>query len=116
VYYFYFYFAEATQTHHTVLLPTQMLRSDDKTHRTDSGGFVLLQDFVELSRLKSWMTQQEDQHRFVVLQCDHWVSPWSRVCIDSADRIVIVCSPRSSPDVGPVEQCLLGSQFKRKVQ
>ena len=42
------------------------------------------------SKLTGWMAQQEENHRFIVLQADALASPWSQVCVSQADRILVV--------------------------
>ena len=32
-------------------------------------------------RLSSWLGQQEDLHRLVVYQADHYMSAWTKRCI-----------------------------------
>ena len=42
------------------------------------------------SKLTGWMAQQEENHRFIVLQADARASPWSQVCVSQADKILVV--------------------------
>ena len=37
-------------------------------------------------RLSSWLGQQEDLHRLVVYQADHYMSAWTKRCIRQVSR------------------------------
>ncbi len=39
-------------------------------------------------RLSSWLGQQEDLHRLVVYQADHYMSAWTKRCIRQVSRRV----------------------------
>jgi predicted acylesterase/phospholipase RssA/CRP-like cAMP-binding protein len=61
-------------------------------------------------RLSSWLSLQEEQHRFVVLKTDPDDSHWTRRCLQQADQVVIVANAESDPRLCPVETELMGRE------
>jgi NTE family protein/lysophospholipid hydrolase len=59
-------------------------------------------------RLAAWLDEQETKHRIVVYETDLSSSPWTRRCIQRADRIVIVANALGEPEISEIERELLG--------
>ena len=55
---------------------------DETTQRLDN--------FFYRSKLTGWMAEQEEVHRFIVLQADSRASSWSKVCASQADCVLVV--------------------------
>lgn len=57
-----------------------------------------------LSRvLDNWMAQQEEHHRYIVLETDHEATQWTRRCLRHADRVLFVAHAADEAGVRPVE-------------
>src|SRR5262245_42795420 len=65
-------------------------------------------DDPRASRVTSWIEQQERRYRFVVLEADATLSPWSARCVRHADRLVVVGRAGDDPTPGPDERALVG--------
>lgn len=59
-------------------------------------------------RLAAWLDEQETQYRVVVYETDMFPSPWTKRCIQQADRILIVAQANANPTPGKIERTLLG--------
>ncbi len=57
-------------------------------------------------RLASWLEEQEARHGFLVLETDPADTPWTRRCLQHAQRIVLVANGANRPAPGPVERLL----------
>merc|ERR1719219_704578 len=68
------------------------------------GGFAL--DTNQDYRLHSWLSQQEENHRLVLYQCDNNWSPWTKRCIRQADAILILAKASDGPKPGKLEETL----------
>ncbi len=60
-------------------------------------------------RLAAWLDEQETTHRIVVYETDLSASPWTRRCIQRADRILIVADARGNSEISEIEHELLGA-------
>jgi CRP-like cAMP-binding protein/predicted acylesterase/phospholipase RssA len=59
-------------------------------------------------RLAAWLDEQETQYRIVMYETDMFPSPWTKRCIQQADRILIVAQADANPTPGKIERALLG--------
>ncbi|CAL8463928.1 g3463 [Coccomyxa elongata] len=59
------------------------------------------------SKLTSWMAAQEEDYRFILLEADAAVTPWSRICISHADCVLLVGAEEASPQVNLLEEQLV---------
>ena len=69
----------------TLLLTSSVIDEifpDETTHRLDN--------LFYRSKLTGWMAEQEEVHRFIVLQADPRASSWSKVCASQADCVLVV--------------------------
>lgn len=57
-------------------------------------------------RLAAWLDEQETKYQILVYETDKWLSPWTKRCIQRADRILIVANASSSPEAGDVKRIL----------
>jgi hypothetical protein len=51
-----------------------------------------------------WKTQilnSDTFRRFIILEADGEMSPWSRLCVSQADCVLLVAAPDASPEVRP---------------
>ena len=61
------------------------------------------------SKITSWLSSQEEEYRFIILEGDNHTTPWSSVCVAQADAILLVAAEGSQPVLGPVEAALVFS-------
>ena len=54
------------------------------------------------------LDEREAGFRYAVYECDAADTPWTRRCIDRADRILLVTDPAADPQRGALERGLLG--------
>lgn len=59
------------------------------------------------SKITSWMAAQEEDYRFILLEADGEMSPWSKLCVSQADCVLLVAAPDASPQMGALERQLL---------
>jgi CRP-like cAMP-binding protein/predicted acylesterase/phospholipase RssA len=59
-------------------------------------------------RLAAWLDEQETQYRVILYEADMFPSPWTKRCIQQADRILIVAQADADPTPGKIERALLG--------
>ncbi len=64
--------------------------------------------------LVAWLSQQEREHAFLVLQADPGWTPWTRRCLRQADRVLIVGRAGDSTAPGEVEAGLTGMGLKAR--
>ncbi|HEY7187299.1 MAG TPA: cyclic nucleotide-binding and patatin-like phospholipase domain-containing protein, partial [Vicinamibacterales bacterium] len=62
------------------------------------------------ARLVSWLGEQEEKYRHLVLECDRSPSAWTRTCLRQADLIVIVAPAEADPEPGEIEMRLLNGE------
>ncbi len=58
------------------------------------------------ARFSTWLRQQRKEFHFVLYEADPDQTPWTRLCIDRADELVIVADSRTNPLPGPLEASL----------
>jgi predicted acylesterase/phospholipase RssA/CRP-like cAMP-binding protein len=58
------------------------------------------------ARFSTWLRQQRKEFQFVLYEADPDRTPWTRVCIDRADELVIVADSNTNPLPGPLESSL----------
>lgn len=54
----------------------------------------------------AWLSEQEREHRYLVLVADDADTPWTRRCVRHADRVLIVGRAGDDPSPGPLESAL----------
>lgn len=64
-------------------------------------------------RVVEWLASQENEHRFVLYECDSFLSPWTERCIRQADHIILVGNGDGDPALGEIEAELLAPPGKR---
>jgi predicted acylesterase/phospholipase RssA/CRP-like cAMP-binding protein len=57
-----------------------------------------------------WVNELEQQHRYVLYECDPTLTPWSRRCVRQADRILLVANIHDDPRPSAAEHELLASR------
>lgn len=65
-----------------------------------------LKSFVKRSRVSAWLAEMEEQHRFIILSADASDTSWTRLCVRSADHILLVGDSRDEPAISDVERKL----------
>jgi NTE family protein/lysophospholipid hydrolase len=60
--------------------------------------------------LEAGLDDRETGYRYAVYECDAGDTPWTRRCIERADRILLLGDAAAEPAVSPTEQALLGAQ------
>ncbi|MGQ0652675.1 MAG: cyclic nucleotide-binding domain-containing protein [Betaproteobacteria bacterium] len=60
--------------------------------------------------LDAGLEQRESDHRYAVYECDPSDTPWTRRCLERADRILLVADASADCAPAPVEQALLGER------
>jgi NTE family protein/lysophospholipid hydrolase len=64
------------------------------------------EDTVIHEAVVAWLSSQERDHGFMVLEADPEWTPWTRRCLRQADRVLIVGRAGDDPALGPVERAL----------
>jgi len=83
-------FASALQ-HALSLFGSTLLLDKSSIDETFSDGTTQrLDNLFYRSKLTGWMAQQEEVHRFIVLQADAHTTSWSKVCASQADCVLVV--------------------------
>ena len=60
--------------------------------------------------LDAGLDDRESGFRYVVYECDHTDTSWTRRCVDRADRILLLADPGADAGVSPMERDLLGEE------
>lgn len=60
--------------------------------------------------LDAGLDDRESGYRYAVYECDAGDTPWTRRCIERADRILLLGDAAADSAVSPMEQALLGAQ------
>jgi NTE family protein/lysophospholipid hydrolase len=60
--------------------------------------------------LDAGLDDRESGFRYAVYECDAADTPWTRRCIERADRILLLADAADDPAVSAMEQALLGNQ------
>ena len=58
-----------------------------------------LHKYFYRTRVATWIVQQEEDFRFVLLKGDHSGSSWSELCVSQADCILLAASHGSLPAI-----------------
>lgn len=88
---------------------TLFLHSERLDQLLDMAGVAQTPEYAPNNvRLAAWLDEQETQHRIIVYETDMSPSPWTRRCIQRADRILIVANARDNPEISEIEHELLG--------
>lgn len=74
-----------------------------------------LNDYFHRSRFTCWLTEVEEQHRFIVLETNDELMSWTRCCVRTADCVFVVADAKADPKVGTVEEALLWSEEKGEI-
>lgn len=60
--------------------------------------------------LDAGLDDRESGYRYAVYECDAADTPWTRRCLERADRILLLCDPAAEPAPTRLEQSLLGAR------
>jgi NTE family protein/lysophospholipid hydrolase len=60
--------------------------------------------------LDAGLDDRESGFRYAVYECDHTDTPWTRRCVDRADRILLLADPGAGAGLAPMESDLLGEE------
>jgi predicted acylesterase/phospholipase RssA/CRP-like cAMP-binding protein len=60
-------------------------------------------------RIAAWLDEQETQYKIILYEADMFASPWTKRCIQQADRILIVARANADPTPEKIERALLGA-------
>lgn len=60
--------------------------------------------------LEAGLDDRESGYRYAVYECDPDDTPWTRRCVERADRILLLADPAADPAVSSREGALLGAQ------
>lgn len=74
-----------------------------------------LDQLVDDFEFVAWLNRQESQAQFVIYEADLTPSPWTRRCIEQADRLLLVALADESPQLSPIEEIILGRQDPKLV-
>jgi CRP-like cAMP-binding protein len=74
-----------------------------------------LADDPSLRRFGTWLTHAESEHDAVLLLVRAQPDAWTRVCIEAADEIVLVCRSDSGVALNPVEHALAAGELAGEV-
>ena len=83
-------FASALQQALSLFGSTLLLDKSSIDETFADGTTERLDNLFYRSKLTGWMAQQEEVHRFIVLQADAHTSSWSKVCASQADCVLVV--------------------------
>eukprot|EP00656_Telonema_subtile_P054212 TRINITY_DN8040_c0_g1_i7.p1 TRINITY_DN8040_c0_g1~~TRINITY_DN8040_c0_g1_i7.p1 ORF type:complete len:863 (+),score=168.82 TRINITY_DN8040_c0_g1_i7:522-3110(+) len=67
-----------------------------------------------LARLTSWVTVQQERHKFVLLQAEGSEGSWSEFCVKNADCVLLAGLANPSPAVLPHEMAIVWGGDLRK--
>ena len=80
------------------------MRSTDVDRHVARPGAAQSADGDDLhSTIVAWLSEQEREHRHVVLEADDGWTPWTRRCLRQADRVLVVGRAGDDPAPGEVE-------------
>jgi NTE family protein/lysophospholipid hydrolase len=60
--------------------------------------------------LDAGLDDRESGFRYAVYECDHTDTPWTRRCVDRADRILLLADPGADAELSPMERDLLAEE------
>jgi len=63
-----------------------------------------------------WLNELESQHKFTLLTAEAADTPWTRRCINQADRVLIVGYPQADATPGAAEQYLASLQIRPRTE
>ena len=63
-----------------------------------------------------WLTQLEEQHRFILYQADRTMTPWTSRCLRQADRLVLLVDPRDDASVRTIERQILDFNPRARIE
>eukprot|EP00462_Mataza_sp_D1_P023090 CAMPEP_0175145320 /NCGR_PEP_ID=MMETSP0087-20121206/14689_1 /TAXON_ID=136419 /ORGANISM="Unknown Unknown, Strain D1" /LENGTH=696 /DNA_ID=CAMNT_0016430021 /DNA_START=46 /DNA_END=2136 /DNA_ORIENTATION=+ len=66
-----------------------------------------LSQFYHRNRLTCWLAEQEEANRFIVFLLQPEDSPWTQVCLRSADLVMVVADGSATASVSELERTLL---------
>ncbi|MEM7402707.1 MAG: patatin-like phospholipase family protein [Myxococcota bacterium] len=58
---------------------------------------------LDYAAFANWINQQEQRHRLVIYQADLQLSSWTRMCIQQADRILLIAEANSRFQLNRIE-------------
>lgn len=65
------------------------------------------------AKVTTWLSQKEEDCRFIILQGDASDSPWTRICADQADCILLTAAAEASPEVSIEEEAVVWRGVRR---
>ncbi len=73
-------------------------------------------DSVGHASLVAWLSEQERLNRFVILEADAGLTPWTRRCLRQADHVLVVGRAGANPAPGEIEAALGVLGLKARVE
>jgi len=65
-----------------------------------------LRTHTKRSQVSAWLAEMEEQNRFLLLLADSKDSQWTRLCVRTADHILLVADSRDKHDLSAAERSL----------
>jgi predicted acylesterase/phospholipase RssA len=101
-------------------LVTELRRLGDVMHVSEAlvnaelgEGATRMADYSSKAQIMRWLAEKEETHRLIVFEADAANALWARMCVKSADRVLVVCSSADAPVVPALEYELLWSAQAR---
>ncbi|MDX8400443.1 MAG: cyclic nucleotide-binding and patatin-like phospholipase domain-containing protein, partial [Gallionellaceae bacterium] len=64
-------------------------------------------------RVQAWLSQQEQNYRFVILETDNTATNWTKFCLRQADHIMIVGEVGANPALCEIEEYMMSEEFDK---
>jgi NTE family protein len=74
-----------------------------------------LDDDARVRRFGAWLSSAEAEHDAVLLLAHAQPDPWTRVCIDAGDELVLVAASASEPALTEVERAMVAGELEGEV-
>ncbi len=74
-----------------------------------SGAVQAEEGSFEALHLASWLGDCEENHQFVIYECDITLNCWTRRCLRQADRLLLVGQAQANPQCNPLEQAVMAA-------
>ncbi|GAB5355509.1 hypothetical protein AAMO2058_000211700 [Amorphochlora amoebiformis] len=65
-----------------------------------------LRNFTKRAQVSAWLAELEEQHRFLLLLADPKDTQWTRLCVRTADHILLFAESADPPVISSVERSL----------
>jgi predicted acylesterase/phospholipase RssA/CRP-like cAMP-binding protein len=69
-----------------------------------------LDERVDDYEFVAWLNSQESQAQFVIYETDLMPSPWTRRCVEQADRLLLAARADAQPELSAIESTILSQQ------